>query len=123
MAKLRFDKKAVQKLIDHSEGSSEHKPSFGQEDEVPAGLWLVKDNGIYLMSNGSDPWPNGKSVIAYAQGYEPDADDSWDRCRDAVGGDDFCEFLGMDFVTLGKVYGLGGKTFNLIVSETEITVG
>ena len=58
-------------------------------------FWFVKDSGIYLM-NG---WGNQNAednVVVYAKGYNPESDDCWDRCRDAVGGDDFGEGLPMD---------------------------
>lgn len=50
-------------------------------------LWLVKDKGIYLM-----PSDDGKTTPAYAVGYNPEKNgDVYDRCRAAVGSDDFCE--------------------------------
>ena len=52
----------------------------GEEKDKPAGLWLVKDEGVYLMSNS---YPNRAGPI-YADGYGP---------AERVGGDDFVEFL------------------------------
>ncbi len=72
--------------------------------KVPAAFHFVKDAGIYLMSNGSpallDPQqvlrdPNTQhSLVVYAEGYGPD---NWDGCREAVGGDDFAEVVGLDW--------------------------
>ena len=65
--------------------------------KIPPGLWLVKDEGIYLMSNGVTA--DGTRVPldpVYAKGYDPTKRDRmavWDDARDAVGGDDFVEFL------------------------------
>ena len=57
-------------------------------------IWLVKDEGIYLMAAGAEyRIPKDKSHICYAEGYEPHVPGSWDKCRAAVGGDDFCDTL------------------------------
>ncbi len=84
------------------------------ESKVPAGLMLVKDDGIYLMSNGSErlPNPNGgeeSSLVAYAQGYDSSkaadvdkrgfSDDVWQASREAVGGDDFSFFVDTHLLT------------------------
>tara|TARA_R110000737_G_scaffold211296_2_gene228961 strand:+ start:614 stop:982 length:369 start_codon:yes stop_codon:yes gene_type:complete len=58
-------------------------------------FWFVKDSGIYLMNGWGNQDPK-KNVVVYAKGYNPESDDCWDRCRDAVGGDDFGEGLPMD---------------------------
>ena len=67
----------------------------------PPGLWLVHDDGIYLMSNGhpgllvDEAGP--RHFVVYALGYDPKSDpDVWERSRDAVGGDDFCYFIKAD---------------------------
>ncbi len=65
-----------------------------------AKLQLVKDDGIYIMSFDEpvkeEKGPRGiVRTIVYAKGYNPATDgDVWDKCRDAVGGDDFGECIG-----------------------------
>lgn len=64
---------------------------------------LVKDDGIYLMSNGEPGLPGADTVnrVVYARGYEalpvtaPTEERMirYDKVKDAVGGDDFAEFL------------------------------
>lgn len=55
-------------------------------------MHFVKDSGIYVMSAGDKPLPEDKSHFTYAVGYNPDIDeDCWEKCREAVGGDDFGE--------------------------------
>jgi Protein of unknown function (DUF3085) len=55
-------------------------------------LWLVKDEGIYLMSSAKlEEFPEDKSHICYAEGFAPDASDSYEKCKKVVGGDDFVE--------------------------------
>jgi hypothetical protein len=54
-------------------------------------LWLVKDS-IYLMTSAKlNRIPEDKSHICYAEGFEPESPGSYDKCRVAVGGDDFVE--------------------------------
>ena len=53
-------------------------------------LAFVKDDGIYLMS-----WSDRTPV--YAIGYNPKiSGDVWQKCQDAVGGDDFAESFGLE---------------------------
>jgi hypothetical protein len=66
----------------------------GEEKKGKPGLWLVKDAGIYLMSNGS-PAMKIDNNVTYAEGYGPDAD--YGDIRDAAGGDDFVIMLPVDF--------------------------
>lgn len=55
-------------------------------------LLLVKDEGIYLMASAKlKEIPKDNSHVCYAEGFEPDTPNSWEKCRRAVGGDDFVE--------------------------------
>jgi hypothetical protein len=45
----------VQRLLEHSKAAPEHRPLYGQKVTAKPGLWLVGDQGVYLMSNGK-PW-------------------------------------------------------------------
>lgn len=108
MTRLVFDANALRPLWHHAKEATAHRESMS-EQTGPA-LLLVKDEGIYLMSNGlpilatQKPAPNGSgmmecSQVAYAKGFDPYAEDRmdvWDRARDAVGGDDFSEPLGAE---------------------------
>ena len=57
------------------------------------------------------------TVVVYAKGYEPDSDDCWDRCRDAVGGDDFGERVYMEKDQLTRL--VNGGDMSIRVSETQ----
>ena len=114
---LTFAAADVRKLIDHTLDSEFHRPTIAQRLELygpeawekqpsenietPPGLWLVKDDGIYLMSNGHPGFrtDNGeRHYVVYAEGYDPRTDpEVWLRSRDAVGGDDFCESIICDW--------------------------
>jgi len=78
--------------------------SMGWQGEVGPALEFVKDEGIYLLSNGGpadlsvDQDPTRPPVV-YAEGYDPTVEDRmevWARARAAVGGDDFVEFIALD---------------------------
>ena len=62
------------------------------------GLWLVKDEGIYLISASNSDGKHlkgagGKRVVTYARGYDPKyEDDLWEKTY-AVSRDDFAEFI------------------------------
>jgi len=123
MARLRFNAEMVKRLMDHAAASKLHRATYEQayrmlgkgwvdgtvsaetvRDRIPAALHLVKDEGIYLASNGDPGLPASafgqkmdvatRIAVVYAQGYDPtveDRSDVWDKCREAVGGDDFVE--------------------------------
>jgi hypothetical protein len=107
MATLTFAAPAVLELLRHAIAAPKHSSPYSQEDPGP-GLFLVKDEGVYLMSNGKPglPGENAANKVVYAKGYEPltearrDGTDTWgeryEKIRDAVGGDDFGEFLPAD---------------------------
>ena len=60
-------------------------------------LVLVKDQGVYFLSEHGERTPEGRQkIIAYAVGCHPDVDpfDSWwDLARVELGGDDFAEYF------------------------------
>lgn len=75
---------------------------------VPAGLWLVGDHGVYLMSNGTpgdmnlEPGHNEKGAhfVAYAKECDPIkmSVDGWHGVKnDVFGEDDGCEFLSLSW--------------------------
>ena len=82
------------------------------------GLWLVKDEGIYLMK----AFATKKDMpIIYAESFDPSNDDDvWDRSVIAVGGDDFAEFL--PFTTMGLQLMKKGVDVNIKCTETFIEV-
>lgn len=127
MAILNFNYADVKEQWEHALASPDHSISYDEQYEAvgdkcfemdyddilkvvrekkllkPA-LHLVKDDGIYILSNGTPRMlitkksPNGKhdmkvSKVVYARGYDPSKGDVWDKCRDAVGGDDFVELI------------------------------
>lgn len=102
MAKLNFDGSQVAKLLERS-------PT----------VILVKDEGIYLISEKH----KAGDLVVYAKGYDPKLGEHvWDKCRAAVGGDDFGETLQMTdpMVQAAKQGRLA--VFTLNVTQTSISV-
>ena len=112
----------------HAQAAPKRRLTFGQHAEIEGelgrkptdaeaaarfgpSLHLVKDEGVYLMSNGAPaemierPRPNGDGMmqscrVVYAKGFDPYAEDRgdvWDKARAAMGGDDSVEDIGADF--------------------------
>ena len=79
----------------------ERKLPYSDETTKDQGLWLIKDDGIYLMSPTDKRFRSHgnlkaqHSTVAYANGYKPtkaNRDTLWDKTH-AISGDDFVEFL------------------------------
>ncbi|PRY06104.1 DUF3085 domain-containing protein [Paraburkholderia sp. BL25I1N1] len=57
---------------------------------------LVKDHGVYMLSERGELENGRRSIIAWAVECNPDTvpfDDWWERARAEFGGDDFVEHL------------------------------
>jgi len=108
MYELTFDTNTVERLLTHARTSKEHKALYEDETTKKPGLWLVGDDGIYLMSNGRPALPRDeeaaqrqkdgedffKNLVAYADQCNPDkTEDVWDVKREIFGGDDGVEFI------------------------------
>lgn len=88
--KFKFALADLTDIIAHSRTSTKHKQTFGSKNQG-AGLWLVKDSGAYLMSNGDpgQPKDNGEKglKVVYAKGKKPS--------DGHIGGDDYVEFIAL----------------------------
>ena len=123
--KLHFERALVERLLAHAEAAEAHSPTLDQlfspayqkvpvidrmpthddidATRIPAGLMLVGDQGVYLMSNGTPclPDPDGApNLVAYAKEADPrDASSDWyDIKRASFGGDDGAEFLSAEVI-------------------------
>ena len=104
MATLTFASADILRIVAHARAAPDHQaplidysPEGGEVygPAVPA-VMLVKDSGIYLMSSGlpRDIDNRNRSFVAYAWGFDPRTNDNChDDSSQAVGGDDFSEFL------------------------------
>lgn len=134
---LKFKVSDILPLIAHTKGALERRPSWAQmcdaafrhdgkewnegapdfpkegdvdKRKIPAGLFLVKDEGAYLMSNGL-PRKRG-TMCAYAKGCAP--------FNGHIGGDDFSEFLAVEM--FDGVVSLGVKEFTILVTEENVSL-
>lgn len=126
-AKLVFKGAEVRKLIDDSKAAPRRYIPYGRKGKnVPVGLVLVKDDGIYLLSNRDGA--AAPELISYAKGYGPpsklESQDArglqYEKIREAVGGDDFAESLPITaaFDSLTQ----DGTNFIVRVSEKQLTL-
>lgn len=130
MGTLVFDGAGVARCLDHATKSNKHRLAFGQDEAVP-GLFLVHDQGVYLMSNGLPADKEGldpKSpmcFVVYARGCDPKKDqDWWERARDLVGGDDFAENLPASDFKPATIEALRAGSLDVVihVNETQFEI-
>jgi len=149
--KIKFNLDEVKKLVDDIENATEHmlpyeelfskEPTFLKDgvakrnpkdlpytnDEidftkVEKAFRLVKDNGIYLLSNAmhkDKKSPRESGLIVYAEGFNPEIDgDIWDKCRRVMGGDDCVISIPLDWYNYAIEKGY--KSFIISVSAKNI---
>lgn len=100
MTKVHFNGALVRRLIEHAKSSPSHRMLYEQPGTDVPGLWLVGDDGIYLMSNGlpaleREPGSE-RNLVAYALECDPtkmDPDDVWSTKSRIFGGDDGVDLL------------------------------
>lgn len=99
MSILRFKAADLVRVYEHSLKAPTQMEDFSGPVDKPS-ICLVKDDGIYIMSNGTprDILKGERSFCAYAKGYDPDKvdpDELWELTH-SVSGDDFGETLPID---------------------------
>lgn len=159
---LEFDGKEVRDLIAHAVscdrfqitfeerieiyGEGKWEPQTGEETAITAALTLVKDQGIYLMSNGRPGLADqGKTVpgrklndkeektiksgefthkVAYARGFEPSQEsfEWYDRARATVGGDDCATRIEINATEEGLCRN-EGRVLMIAVYESHYDIG
>jgi hypothetical protein len=93
--KMHFNRGKVETLLDHAEKAREYRTPYG-EGSTGAGLLLVGDQGVYLMSNGLPRMPidDTDRHVCFARECNPRImafDDWWQAKRQSFGGDDGVE--------------------------------
>jgi hypothetical protein len=119
MHRLKFKSKEFARMIDWM---TEHKRKIPYVDETTEdyGLWLVKDDGIYVMSPSAERDTDGDGVhVIYANGFHRDEEDIWDKTH-AVSGDDFAEFIPLDWEQVKRVKTLGELEIGISATQLEI---
>jgi len=99
-AMFTFPIVAVRKVIDRGKADAAINGGFRNpysgmkpgEGEIP-GLWLVGDQGVYIMSNGK--LPDGQSpLVVYSEECHPVGNPDWFHYKHRhFGGDDGIEFI------------------------------
>lgn len=124
--KLRFDVAALVAEIAAVKAAAKHRPCY--EGETGPGLWLVGDDGVYLMGNHERPMPpkGEKYAVIYAVEVDPTRlafDNWWDAKQRSFGGDDGVEFLPLDSMEawVENAVQYGAKHAVLEVSATGIS--
>jgi hypothetical protein len=120
MAKLVFNADQVAAVVREALAAKKWMSCYGKPGTAP-GLWLVHDQGVYLMSNALDRDPK-TAPLAYAAGCDPKDEDWWETSRALVGGDDFAEPIEIDAQLRTAVErGLRGA-FSITLTEEQLTV-
>lgn len=133
MATLRFKPQDVRRVVDHAKAASNHREYFGEQ--IGPSALLVKDDGIYLMSNGVPrdlEQPTGQGIradmgertfVAYAAGFNPEKDRNvWECSRDAVGGDDFGEPIELTALEAALTPAAGYEVIAVVLELTDTKV-
>lgn len=92
------------------------------EGEARAGLWLVGDEGVYVMSNGKLA-QGQRPLVIYAEECDPKSNpDYWHYKRRYFGGDDGVEFI--DAVELEKLVAVQPDATHLriVMDDTSISI-
>ena len=118
MTKLKFIglNKDFQKLAAEVLEKKEFRKPYSQGMTTEKGFWLVKDQGIYLM-NAHKRRANQKNFVIYAHGYRPETNDNWwEDCRDAVGSDDFAEWIPVNTKMLNRI---AKEKYSMVIDINE----
>lgn len=120
-ANLKFDSAILKELIDHAKASTEWSMGYASNTPPAPALFLVGDEGVYLMSNGKPGLPKDEEAaakqaageeffshkVAYAKGCSPNDFDCRANKLRIFGGDDGAETLPVaDFEPLEGFVGL-----------------
>lgn len=150
---LTFKVGEIRRLVEHSKAAPSHSPSYndlfnpsyhkggkvlmkdGWPDKdnldlskLPAGLFLVADQGVYLMSSGSPGLlveeGGTRNVVAYAQESDPTSDDEdwYDAKRAIMGGDDSVDTLNLEMFEIPLAILSDEDVLKIKVTARQISV-
>ena len=123
MAKLKFKgSKALSKLATDTLFSKEFKKAYLDETTTNKQVWLVKDEGIYIMNCDLKDGVRKVNHVIYASGFDPKNDpndDLWDRTHQ-ISGDDFAENVPLEHDQLMRLKYGGDLTINLKQNSYEV---
>ena len=124
MHKLVFKGEGLRKLIEWSEGREKRLP-YTDTITKKMGLTLVKDDGIYVMASTTETFTkeNGEegSFVVYAEGYDLDQDDLWEKTHE-VSGDDFAEWIELAPEMVFNLKHTKNPKLEIRLSETQLEI-
>ena len=125
MTRLHFKNDTLKRVVQHSQ-KVKRKIPYEDNYTKDMGVWLVKDEGIYLMApthEERDRDENGKTVVCYAEGFSPNVKDLWNKTY-AVSRDDFAEFIPLNREQVADILAApkGKKGLTIKLTETQIAV-
>ena len=125
MTRLVFDNgEALRRLAIGTMKAEKFRIPYTDQATSDKGVLFVKDEGIYLMNAyaGGKP-PNELGTVVFAESYDPTKDeDVWERSRQAVGGDDFGEFVPLPEIVLRAIVMRQLKKLIIDMSEESYSV-
>ena len=124
MTTLTFNSnKNLKSLARETLSSNEFHQPYTKETTTEKGIFLVKDEGIYIMDAYADKHPDSYNRrVIYASGYNPKHDkhnDLWERTYQ-VSADDFAENLPFEEDALMRIASGGDITINLSDTQMEV---
>lgn len=130
MTTLRFKGSGVPAIVRHmteatdwDQGWAERSVKRGRPKPRPQ-LVFVHDDGLYILSNGKPAQMagEGKRFVVYATGYDPRAAGVWEKARNAVGGDDFAEYLELTPTMIEAILGPRFLALTIKVSPDALEI-
>ena len=115
--------KKLRDLAFRTLNATKFKTAFEQKYTSNRSLWLVKDEGIYLMNcyKKTEEFLK-KDFVVYARGFNPKTLDRglvWDRARE-ISRDDFAENIPLNATMIKNI--VHGLDLHIYISEKEIRV-
>jgi hypothetical protein len=133
---LHFPRAIVEQLLDHTEKATAHRRLYDLAETAKPGLWLVGDQGVYLMSNGNPGLTRAndanaqitadrRPIICFA--HEINADTLsfeiwWAAKGDSFGSDDGVEFFAATDLRSALATYRPGKDLALSITPTTMAI-
>lgn len=106
----------LRKIVAHTMAGSAFRLPYSRGTVAEPMLWLVHDQGVYLMSGRVERLrgPRSAHMVAYATGCDPDKDmDCWETSRRLIGADDFA--IDLPAVFFAESLAAGATSFGVLI--------
>lgn len=124
MTTLTFPRAGVERLLEILKGATKFRPNYGDDGPPKPGLWLVGDDGIYLMANAvldNDDKPfvvDSKECNAKVMEFN----DWWANKQTIWGGDDGVETLDLKDVQMALLTYQPGEDFKIDMTPKTFAI-